>query len=137
METLQILRKAVFWDVDVVLTDVSEERIASILTVEGKIRKSAGEETERTVASRLMLENKLSYMRARKGRGGQGYMRKPQILHYRYCTDFCINVMLNHLLPSNSCSPTSFERFLMGFYTTLPKELIQVALGMLEIGIQN
>jgi hypothetical protein len=31
--------------VDVVLTDVSEERIASIFRVEGKIRKSAGEET--------------------------------------------------------------------------------------------
>jgi hypothetical protein len=42
--------------VDVVLTDVSEERIASIFRVEGKIRKSAGEETVRTGTSRLMLE---------------------------------------------------------------------------------
>jgi predicted transcriptional regulator len=42
--------------VDVVLTDVSEERIASIFRVEGKIRKSASEETVRTGASRLMLE---------------------------------------------------------------------------------
>jgi hypothetical protein len=30
--------------VDIVLTDVSEERIASIFRVEEKIRKSAGEE---------------------------------------------------------------------------------------------
>jgi hypothetical protein len=36
--------------VDVVLTDVSEERIASIFRVEGKTRKSASEETVRTVA---------------------------------------------------------------------------------------
>jgi hypothetical protein len=36
--------------VDVVLTDVSEERIASIFRVEGKI-KSASEETVRTVAT--------------------------------------------------------------------------------------
>jgi hypothetical protein len=42
--------------VDVVLTDVLEERIASIFRVEGKIRKSASEETVRTGASRLMLE---------------------------------------------------------------------------------
>jgi hypothetical protein len=34
--------------VGVVLTDVSEERIASIFKVEGKIRKSASEETVRT-----------------------------------------------------------------------------------------
>jgi CRISPR/Cas system CMR subunit Cmr4 (Cas7 group RAMP superfamily) len=34
----------------VVLTDVSEERIASIFSVEGKIRKSASEETVRTGA---------------------------------------------------------------------------------------
>jgi hypothetical protein len=54
----------------VVLTDVSEEHIASIFRVEGIIiRKSAGEETDRTVASRLMLENKLSYMSAWKKRG--------------------------------------------------------------------
>jgi predicted transcriptional regulator len=42
--------------VDVVLTDVSEERIASIFRVEGRIRKSAIEETVRTGESRLMLE---------------------------------------------------------------------------------
>jgi hypothetical protein len=35
------------------LTDVSEEHIASIFRVEGKIRKSSSEETVRTVASRL------------------------------------------------------------------------------------
>jgi predicted transcriptional regulator len=40
--------------VDVVLTDVSEERIASIFRVEGKIRKSASEETVRAGASTLM-----------------------------------------------------------------------------------
>jgi hypothetical protein len=40
--------------VDVVLTDVSEERITSIFRVEGKIRKSASEETVRTGASRLI-----------------------------------------------------------------------------------
>jgi hypothetical protein len=39
----------------VVLTDVSEERIASIFRVEEKIRKSASEETVRAGASRLML----------------------------------------------------------------------------------
>jgi predicted transcriptional regulator len=39
--------------VDVVLTDVSEECIASIFRVEGKIRKSASEETVRTGASRM------------------------------------------------------------------------------------
>jgi hypothetical protein len=38
-----------------VLTDVSEELIASIFGVEGKIRKSASEETVTTAASRLML----------------------------------------------------------------------------------
>jgi predicted transcriptional regulator len=42
--------------VDVVLTDISEERITSIFRVEGKIRKSASEETVRAGASRLMLE---------------------------------------------------------------------------------
>jgi hypothetical protein len=42
--------------VDVVLTDVSEERIASIFRLERKIRKSASEERVRTGASRLMLE---------------------------------------------------------------------------------
>ena len=34
--------------VDVVLTDVSEERIASIFRIEGKIRKYVREETVRT-----------------------------------------------------------------------------------------
>jgi hypothetical protein len=63
--------------VDVVLTDVLEERIASIFRVEGKIRKSAGEDTVRTVASRLMLENKLSYMRAGKDGGGTRLHGKP------------------------------------------------------------
>jgi hypothetical protein len=43
--------------VDVVLTDVSENRIASMLRVEGKITKSASEETLRTGASRLMLSS--------------------------------------------------------------------------------
>jgi predicted transcriptional regulator len=42
--------------VDVVLTDVSEERISSIFRVEGKIRKSASEKTVRAGASRLMSE---------------------------------------------------------------------------------
>jgi hypothetical protein len=37
--------------VDVVLSDVSEERVASIFRVEGKIRKSASEETVKTGAS--------------------------------------------------------------------------------------
>jgi hypothetical protein len=55
---------------NVVLTDVSEERIASIFTVEGKMRKSASEETLRTGTSRLVLENKLSYVRAGKNGGG-------------------------------------------------------------------
>jgi hypothetical protein len=52
--TAVAMKKAVFWDV--VLTDVSEERIASIFRLEGKIRKSACEETVRTGASRLILE---------------------------------------------------------------------------------
>jgi hypothetical protein len=39
--------------VDVLLTEVSKERIASILRTERKIRKSASEETVRTGASRL------------------------------------------------------------------------------------
>jgi hypothetical protein len=50
--------------VDVVLADVSEERIASIFRVEGKIRKSASEETVRTGASLLhshRRENLKSY----------------------------------------------------------------------------
>jgi hypothetical protein len=38
--------------VDVLLTDVSEECIASIFREEGKIGKSASEETVRTGASR-------------------------------------------------------------------------------------
>jgi hypothetical protein len=42
--------------VDVVLTNVSEERIASIFWLEGKIRKCASEETMRTGTSRLVLE---------------------------------------------------------------------------------
>jgi hypothetical protein len=37
----------------VVLTDVSEERIASIFRVEGKMRKSASGETVKTGDSRL------------------------------------------------------------------------------------
>jgi hypothetical protein len=49
--------------VDVVLTDASEERIASIFRVEGNIIKSASEETVRTDGSRLNVGNKLSYMR--------------------------------------------------------------------------
>jgi hypothetical protein len=44
-----------WYRVDVVLTDVSEERIASIFMVKGKIRKSAGEETVKTVPSRLCV----------------------------------------------------------------------------------
>jgi predicted transcriptional regulator len=43
--------------VDVVLTDVSEERIASSFRVEGEIRKSESEKTVRTGASRLMLQS--------------------------------------------------------------------------------
>jgi hypothetical protein len=39
-----------------VLTDISEERIASVFRVEGKIRKSASEETMSAGASRLMSE---------------------------------------------------------------------------------
>jgi hypothetical protein len=41
--------------VEVVLTDVSEERIASIFRVEGKIRKSASQASVRDVKSRLLL----------------------------------------------------------------------------------
>jgi hypothetical protein len=41
--------------VEVVLTDVSEERIASTFRVEGKIRKSAREASVRDVKSRLRL----------------------------------------------------------------------------------
>jgi hypothetical protein len=51
-------------------------------------------------------------------------------------------MLLNHLLPSVQLqslewSRTSFEQSLMEFYTTLLEEHIQVALGMLEVGIQN
>jgi hypothetical protein len=48
--------------VEVVLTDVSEERIASIFRVEGKIRKSGREASVRDVKSRLeyMFTQKLS-----------------------------------------------------------------------------
>jgi hypothetical protein len=42
--------------VDVVLTDVSEERIASNFRVEGKIINSTSEETVGAGASRLMSE---------------------------------------------------------------------------------
>jgi hypothetical protein len=42
--------------VEVVLTDVSEERIASIFRVEGKVRKSASEASVRDVKSRLVWE---------------------------------------------------------------------------------
>jgi hypothetical protein len=42
--------------VEVVLTDVSEERVASIFRVEGKIRKSARKASVRDVKSRLVLE---------------------------------------------------------------------------------
>jgi hypothetical protein len=41
-----------------VLTDVSEERIASIFRVEGKIRKFADEDTVRTVTSRRYVPPK-------------------------------------------------------------------------------
>jgi hypothetical protein len=41
--------------VEVVLTDVTEERIASIFRVEGKIRKSAREAFVRDVKSRLLF----------------------------------------------------------------------------------
>jgi hypothetical protein len=53
------MKKAVLWmwrRVDVVLTVVSEERIASIFRVEGKRRKSTSEETVRAGATRLMSE---------------------------------------------------------------------------------
>jgi predicted transcriptional regulator len=43
--------------VDVVLTDISEERIASIFRVEGKIRKSASEDTVRADGSDTFLRN--------------------------------------------------------------------------------
>jgi hypothetical protein len=41
--------------VEVVLTDVSEERISSIFMVEGKIRKSAHEASVRDVKSSLLF----------------------------------------------------------------------------------
>jgi hypothetical protein len=41
--------------VEVVLTEVSEDRIASIFRVEGKIRKSASEASVRDVKSRRRL----------------------------------------------------------------------------------
>jgi hypothetical protein len=47
--------------VEVVLTDVLEERIASIFRVEGKIRKSAREASVRDVKSRHRRENLKSY----------------------------------------------------------------------------
>jgi hypothetical protein len=53
------MKKAVFWDVALCrsgVTDVSEERIASIFRVEGKIRKSACEVSVRDVKSRLVLK---------------------------------------------------------------------------------
>jgi hypothetical protein len=40
--------------VEVVLTDVSEERITSIFSVEGKIRKSARESSVRDVKSTVL-----------------------------------------------------------------------------------
>jgi hypothetical protein len=46
--TAMTMKKAVFWDVALCRCGVSEERIASIFRVEGKIRKSASEETVRT-----------------------------------------------------------------------------------------
>jgi hypothetical protein len=49
--------------VEVVLTDVSEERIASIFRVEGKIRKSAREASVRDVNiySRIIIQCKFIY----------------------------------------------------------------------------
>jgi hypothetical protein len=44
----------VWLHVEVVFTDVSEERIASIFRVEGKIRKSARKASVRDVKSRLL-----------------------------------------------------------------------------------
>jgi hypothetical protein len=43
--------------VDVVLTDFSEERIASIFRIKGKIRKSASEETVRTDGSSRLVRH--------------------------------------------------------------------------------
>jgi hypothetical protein len=45
--------------VEVVLTDVSEERIASIFRVEGKIRKSAREASVRDVKSSLLVPHRV------------------------------------------------------------------------------
>jgi hypothetical protein len=54
-----MLKKAVFWDVAPCksgVNRVSEERIASIFRVEGKIRESAREASVRDVKSRLVWE---------------------------------------------------------------------------------
>jgi hypothetical protein len=58
------------WDcVEVVLIDVSEERIASIFRVEGKIRKSACKASVRDIKSRLVLEINTATVSC-EGRGG-------------------------------------------------------------------
>jgi hypothetical protein len=61
--------------VEVVLTEVSAERIASIFRVEGKIRKSAREASVRDVKSRLVLEINTASA-SREGRGGVPHPRR-------------------------------------------------------------
>jgi hypothetical protein len=60
--------------VQVVLTDVSEERITSVFRVEGKIRKSAREASVRDVKSRLVLEINTASASREAMVGGQAYM---------------------------------------------------------------
>jgi hypothetical protein len=60
--------------VDAVLTDVSEERIASIFRVEGKIRKSAREASVRDVKKQTGVGNKHSSASSEGMVGGRVYM---------------------------------------------------------------
>jgi hypothetical protein len=73
--------------------------------------------------------------RLHKYRGWTTYWK-----HCRDCTYLCINMVLDHLLPtvqlqSLEWTRTSFEQFVAEFCTILLEEHLQVASNMLEVGI--
>jgi hypothetical protein len=94
--------------VEVVLTDVSEERIASIFRVEGQIRKSAREASVRDVKSRLVCK-----MRTANPRRANFSNINKVFLHLWPSTNpklaKCQMMKLRSNLKAKPCDPLGFE----------------------------
>jgi hypothetical protein len=91
--------------VKVVLTDVSEERIASIFRVKGKIRKSAREASVRDVKSRN-LRSYISYFSSEKLRNnGSHSVYEPSVAWFTRLR----LLMVNNVTPSHSTPATRQE----------------------------